>query len=283
MVNRARNLLHTTGTTLAFAIATLTCVIPGALASDDEIVAVVNGHEVRRAYVYQQLEALPLGDQVEIRAQMERFVDSIVREEALFQFMLVDDFAQDAALREAVKTTVVNHLIKTRVTDRIRVTDEDVLNFYKANASAIRDEHVRVSQILLKRRDECMALKSTLTSDEQFAAAARENSLHRAEKDGDIGLYMNHDGPLGFETRFFEMQPGEMQVFESEDGCHLVRIMDRVTPPMPPLEQVAPRIRALLGQQQRGELLKALFAKAFAKVQVTRAESTTNQADNAGK
>ena len=276
VLNRTSKTIRTSAATSLFAIATFMFSILNVAANDDEILAVVNGHEIRSAYVYEQLEALPLGDQVEIRAQMARFIDSIVREETLFQFMLAGDFAHDPALREAVKTTVVNHLIKTRVTDKILVTDEDVLTFYKANASAIRDENVRVSQILLKRRGECMALKSTLTSDDKFAAAAREYSLHRAsaDKDGDIGLYMNHDGPLGFETRFFEMQPGEMKVFESEDGCHLVRIMERVTPPMPPLEQVAPRIRALLGQQRRGDLLQALFAQASAKVQVKRPAPT---------
>lgn len=94
---------------------------------------------------------------------------------------------------------------------------------------------------------------------------------------------MNHNGPLDFETQFFEMQPGEMRVFDSEDGCHLVRIMERVTPTMPPLEQVAPRIRTLLGQQQRGDLLKALFAQASAKVQVKRPAPTADQANNAIK
>jgi len=49
---------------------------------------------------------------------LARFVDSIVREEMLFQFMLAGDFAHDPALRGAVKTSVVNHLIKTRVTDK---------------------------------------------------------------------------------------------------------------------------------------------------------------------
>lgn len=254
------------------AIATIVLNAPHAAANDDEIIAVVNGYEVQQSYVYEQLEALPLGDQIEIRAQMSRFVDSIVREEVLFQFVLAAHFADDPELRESVKTVVVNHLIKSRVTDKILVTDKHVLDYYKANASVIRDEHVRASQILLKQHGECVTLQATIASDTEFATAAREQSLHResADKAGDIGLYMNHNGPLGFESRFFEMQPGDMQVFDSADGCHLVRIMERVTPPLPPLEQVAARIRALLEQQQRSELLQALLSRASTKVQVER-------------
>ena len=113
---------------------------------------------------------------------------------------------------------------------------------------------------------------ATIESDADFEAAARGRSLHResADKGGDIGLYMNHDGPLGFETKFFEMQVGDMRVFESGDGCHLVRIMERVTPPMPPLEQVAPRIRVLIERGQQIKLLRELIEKASATIKVER-------------
>jgi parvulin-like peptidyl-prolyl isomerase len=245
--------------------------VPAALAIEDPVLAVVNGHQIHRSYVYEQLEALPLGDQIEIRAQFNRFTDSIVREEMLFQFMIASDFADEAKLREAIKATVVNHLIERHVTNRINVTDDDVRTYYNDNASAIRDEHVRVSQILLKQRSQCASLMATIDSDTIFAAAARTHSLHResADKGGDIGLYMNHNGPLGFETQFFDLKAGDMRVFESADGCHLVRIMERVTPPMPPLEQVEPRIRTLIERQQQIELLRALIEKASATVEVT--------------
>lgn len=64
-MNRMTKALRTAGTASIVAIATIIFSVPNAAARDDEILAVVNGHEIRRAYVYQQLEALPLGDQVE--------------------------------------------------------------------------------------------------------------------------------------------------------------------------------------------------------------------------
>jgi hypothetical protein len=138
--------------------------VPAALADEDPVLAVVNGHEIHRSYVYEQLEALPLGDQIEIRAQFDRFTDSIVREEVLFQFMIASDFAHQARLREAIKTTVVNHLIERYVTSRINVTDDEIRKYYNDNAGAIRDENVRVSQILLERRSECTSLMATIDS-----------------------------------------------------------------------------------------------------------------------
>ena len=245
---------------------------PDADPDADPIVAVVNGHALSRAYVYEQLEALPLGDQITIRAQLNRFIDSLVREEVLFQSMLASDFANEPRLREAIKTTVVNHLIENHVTKRIKVADADILKYYNDNASAIRDENVRASQILLRTLDECASLMATIDSDASFAAAAQRHSLHResAAKDGDIGLFMNHNGPLGFEAQFFDMQPGDMRLFESDDGCHLVRIIARETPPLPPLEQVEAQIRTLIERQQQIDLLRALIEKASTSITVDR-------------
>jgi hypothetical protein len=164
-----------------------------------------HGHEINRAYAYAQLESLPLGDQIAIRAQFDRFVDSFVREEALFQSMIASDFFDEPQLRKAVKTTVVNHLIETYVAKRSKVTDDDILKYHNHNASAIRDENVHASHILLRPLDECASVMAQVSSGASFAATAREHSLHKesALKGGDIGLFMNHNGPLGFEAQFF--------------------------------------------------------------------------------
>ena len=70
---------------------------------------------------------------------------------------------------------------------------------------------------------------------------------------------MNHDGPLGFEELMFEMQPDEMWIFKSTDGCHLVRITERVMPPLPAFEEVESRIRELMQTQQERALLGKLL------------------------
>ena len=48
-----------------------------AVAADDPRVAVVNGHDIRLSYVYEQIESLPLGEQIVIRERFDRFVDSL--------------------------------------------------------------------------------------------------------------------------------------------------------------------------------------------------------------
>ncbi|MEE8555362.1 MAG: hypothetical protein V3T00_05840, partial [bacterium] len=76
--------------------------------------------------VYEQVEGLTLGDQIDVRDQLERFVDSMVQEEVLFQSVLTSDFQGDAELRSRIKTAILEHLIETRVTRRIRVDEAAV-------------------------------------------------------------------------------------------------------------------------------------------------------------
>jgi len=239
---------------------------------DDPLLARVNGHEIRLSYVHDKLAALPLGDQIPVRQRLDQFINSVIQEEMLYQFLLDQKTKVPDSVREQVKQDMVTRFIQQQVKDKIKVTRQQVENFYRQNQSAIRDENVRVSHILMARKAQCDRLMEVLGDDEAFAEAARKHSLHEssAGQGGDIGYYMNHAGPLGFETRLFDLQAGDMAVFESEDGCHIVRITEKETPPLPPLENVAPRIEALLAAQQERALLKALMDKSAKQVNVER-------------
>ena len=76
----------------AFALLLLVLVgIPVAKAFADEpdpVVATVNGVPIRLSYVYEHIEALPLGDQIDVRDQLNRFTESVIQEDVLFQFGL---------------------------------------------------------------------------------------------------------------------------------------------------------------------------------------------------
>lgn len=238
----------------------------------DPRVAVVNDHEIRLSYVYEQIESLPLGEQIMIRERFDRFVDSLIQEEVLFQSMIVSDFADEPELRESVKHSVAEFLIERHVRDRIEVTDAQVREFYDEQASAIRGETVRASQIVLASRADCKALSESIDSQAEFGEVARSRSLdaESAARDGDIGRFMNHAGPFGFEEDLFEMEIGEMRVFDSELGCHLVRLTEHDLPPLPPYAEVEPGIRGFLQRQREAELLRELIDRAGEGVSVER-------------
>ena len=240
----------------------------------DPVVAKVNDHEIRLSYVYQQIEALALGDQIDVRDQINRFVDSVVQEELLFQSMVAEGFATEPELRDEVKTLVTEYLVKKYVHSRIRVTPESIRAYYAEHPSQIRGVTVQARQILLSTKKECERLQHTIQSEGEFMKMATQFSLdpHTAKDGGNLGFFMNHPGPLGFEESLFDMKLGEMQIFETAQGCHLVRVVSRTDPPMPTLAEVEERIRFVLSRNQEIQLLRKLIQRASQTVNVERLE-----------
>ena len=114
---------------LAVVALALVCAAPALRAAgkeDNPLLARVNGREIRLSDVYKEIESLPLGDQIDVRDRIERFTDSLITEEVLFQSVLTSGFAGDEALRAKIKAQVVEHLISTRVREKIAVSDEDI-------------------------------------------------------------------------------------------------------------------------------------------------------------
>ncbi len=242
-----------------------------AQAPDDPVVGKVNDHDIRLSYLYQKIESLPLGEQIDVRDQLGRFLESVIQEEILFQSMLRTGFEDEPELREQVKALVVEHLVEKYVAKRLQVTDADVEHYYRENASVIRNENIQVRQIVLPKREACEAIMAQIDSEDTFIALAKSRSLHASSKEGgDLGRYMRHPGPLGFEEQWFDMQVNEMRIFESPEGCHLVRVVDRVTPALPPLEAVQERIRFVLRRNKEISLLHTLIGERAQGMQIER-------------
>lgn len=253
----------------------------GVKADQDPVLARVNRREIRLSHVYKEIEALSLGDQIDVRSQIERFTDSIITEEALFQSVLGSDFAGEEELRAKIKGLVVEHLIATRVREKINVTDENIRAYYAQNRDFVRGLHVRVRQILLKTRPRCVAARERIKAPGDFGREARAHSLDEASagNGGEVGLMMPVAGPnsLGFEMELFTMAVGEMRIFDSRQGCHLVQVTEIIDPPDPPFEQVRAFVLPILRQEQEQRLLQELIQKATRAVRVERLPPSTAQ------
>ncbi len=241
---------------------------------DDPVIAEVNGHPVRLSDVMREVESQPLGDQIALRERLGDFAESLVREELLFQYAIGAAAEADPEFRRGLKSAVVEHLIDRQVNSKVEVSDEEVQAFYDRYPGTVRGEELRASQIVLEERAECDALEASITSDDEFARIARERSLHSSAPDGgDLGMFMQHDTGTIFEKALFTLQPGEMVVLESHSGCHLLRVTLRNSPPMPSIEEVAPRIRNLLRFRKEREHLSELMERAEKAVRVERPAS----------
>lgn len=241
---------------------------------DNPVLARVNGKAITLADVYKQIESLSLGDQINVRDQIDRFTDSIVTEEVLFQSVLAGGLAADDGLRGKIRTQVVEYLIDKHVRGKIKVTDEPIRRYYAENRDVVRGLHVRVRQIQLKARAQCEQVQKRIRGDKDFVREAKALSLDKrsAAQGGDMGYQMPvaERRTLGFEGEFFKMKLGEMRVFESPAGCHLVRVTEIIDPPDPTFARIKEYVLPILEREQERALLQQLIERASKTVTVER-------------
>ena len=238
----------------------------------DPILAIINGQTIKSSDISAQIARMPLGEQVSVRSNPAKFTESLIQEEVLFQFSMLDNFANEPELRDVVKTAAVNHLIEKYVTSKLDVSDEEILAYYEANTSAIRGETVQVSHILTETRSECESILQRLERGESFESLAKTYSLHEnsAINGGLLGSMMNHEGPLGFEQELFNIAENTPTLFESEDGCHVMMVSNRETPPLPPIENVAPALEGVIRRGKEIDAVEALIERAHQEINVIR-------------
>ena len=127
---------------LMLALSVLTAasgLLTNALAGEsDPVVARIAGKPIRLSYVYQHIEALPLGDQIDVRDQLDRFTESVIKQEILFQYAL-QQLDEDVEFREEIKTLVMSHLIEKQVKSRIDVSDKLVEAYYRDHSCYVPD------------------------------------------------------------------------------------------------------------------------------------------------
>jgi len=252
------------------------CLLPGfsVYAQDDPILAIINDFELRASDIDALISGMALGEQVSIRSDLEKFAESLIQEEVLFQYVLKKRLSEEPELRDELKTLAVNHLIDKFVTRKTGVTEAEVQAYYDANTSAIRGETIELSHILKETLAECESISARIEKGESFKDLARQLSLHEssAENGGLLGSVMNHEGPLGFEQQLFEIPENEPHIFESSEGCHVMLVTGRNTPPLPELELVAPAIENLLMREKEIAALQTLIEQAHSEIEVIRPE-----------
>lgn len=243
----------------------------------DPVVARVDGTPIRLSYVYQHIESLPLGDQIDVRDQLDRFTESVIQEQLLFQYAL-NQLDEDLEFREQIKTLVLSNLIERHVKSRIDITEKQVEAYYRDNRNKMSSEHWRVHQIPLHLGTQCEALMPQITSLESFTELARKYSKDPglASQGGDMGYVMRQQNVLGLGEALFALPLNKVHRVDSENACHLIWISEYLKSPIPKLDEIRDRIYQALVNQQEVSLLNSLLESASRNVMVERYIPTEN-------
>ncbi len=214
----------------------------------------------------------------EIARSKSRFSDPHAFEEAL----KAKSMTQEDLRRDTRKTMVVNKFLEAGVWRGLRVTSEQVRDFYEQNKEQFHHPaEIRVSHILIRVRDgaseadwsaarqRATALLEQLKNGADFAVLARAQSEDPGSnsRGGDVGYMAKGDMDEEFEKAAFAIEPGQLSgVVGTRYGFHIIKVTDRRPAGYLPLQEVNERISAVLlrdqRQQKQAELVAQLHGKA---------------------
>jgi peptidyl-prolyl cis-trans isomerase C len=186
--------------------------------------------------------------------------------------------------RDTRKTMAVNRLLEGSVWKDVRVTPQQVEDFYQRNREEFRHpEEIRASHILIREpegaspadraaaKQRAAALLGTLKAGADFAQLARDSSQDpsTARQGGDLGYIARGEMPQAFDDQAFALAPGQLSGLVSTPyGFHIIKVTERRGAGYLPLDEVRDRINAVLMKDERQQRQAAWVAQLRQKANV---------------
>ncbi len=243
----------------------------------DVELAVVGGSAIVQADLDERLDAMPAYMQEQFRTPhgRKRLLDGVVEEEVFYREAKANGLDRQADYEQEMERTRRNILIKKyyemAMEQRSEPTDDEIAEYYDSHQSDFKyDEYARASHILVADEDEAERIKRELDAGADFADLARTCSmdpLSRAEG-GRIAQPILPRQPVQgigrapeFTEACFDMQPGEIRgPVKTAKGYHIIRLDERGTDYVAPLDEVKSEIVSGLRVEKRQDAQGALVA-----------------------
>jgi peptidyl-prolyl cis-trans isomerase C len=242
--------------------------------SDDPVVAVVDGAEVRRSEVEAIASSLPEQyRQVPLPQIYGMLLDRAIDFRLLANAAEDQDLADEPEVQAALKQARAGVLRDAYVRQRIEAgTTEEQL---RARYDQIKDdegfsqEEVHARHILVGSEAEAAEVIAELEGGADFGTLATERSVDPSARtnSGDLGFFRREQMVPEFAEAAFALQPGEhtKKPVQSQFGWHVIEVLDRRTG-APTFEETAPRLR----QEIAREVVMALVADLRADADIER-------------
>lgn len=243
-----------------------------------EAVATVNGKEITKDQLYDELSKAGGGE----AALDELIMKELVRQEAAKKNITVTaadidkeietykkNFGSEENLNLALtqsgmtmellrESIEMNQLLTKILEPEVKVTDEQVKQTFEENkASFDTPEQVRASVILVKTEAEANEIIKELKAGKDFAELAKRKSLDEATKanGGDTDFFARGEREEAVENAAFKLAKDEISgAVKTSDGYQVIKLTDRKEAHSATLEEKKEEIRKTLVSQQVSQL-----------------------------
>ena len=233
-------------------------------ATDDPVVARVNGDVVYESELMAAAAVLPAQYQANIAAILPTLLDRIV------DLRLVVSAGKSAGLLEeadvqmrldAARDQVISQVyIERQLTER--VTDEVLQERYQEMVGELAVEReVHARHILLETEEDAKAAISELDGGADFATLAQERSTGPSgPQGGDLGFFAKGQMVAPFAEAAFALEPGSYtkEPVQTQFGFHVILVEEARDQEQPSFAELEPQIREQLTGAGLEEVLSEL-------------------------
>lgn len=240
-------------------------------AGADEIVAIVNGIDIKRDTLNTLMDMAKrsgAGDQVDEKTMLEDLVvTELARQEANKSGLAEREDVQEK-LNNFKDKLVLNTWMQEKAA-ALNITDDEVKASYdKATAQMSKSEY-KARHILVKTKDEAKAVLDELKAGKDFADLAKAKSTDTsAQMGGDLGWFKTDSMVKPFAEAVTAMEPGQTSTepVETQFGWHVIKVEEKRDVKLPELENMKPQLKRQIEQEKMMAYMKDLRTKADVKV-----------------
>jgi peptidyl-prolyl cis-trans isomerase C len=199
---------------------------------ENKILATVNGKEITKKDIDESISRFPADRQQYISSEEGR--KQLL--EQIISFELIYNEAKDTGLEndpeykyqaDAMKREILTQLAIKKVLSEVKVTEDEVNDYYKANKEAFTaPKQVHAKHILVDTEEKALQIKKELDAGKAFEEAAKEySSCPSKEQGGDLGSFSRGQMVPEFEEAAFSQEIGSVSApVKTQFGYHLIKV-----------------------------------------------------------
>lgn len=226
---------------------------------DNKVLATVEGREITQRDLENAISRFPRERQGYFMGEegKKQLLNQIISFELIYSYAKDNGIEKDpayisqveAAKKEILTQTAINNILAD-----IKVTDDEVKDYYEANQQYFNsEESVTARHILVDSLDEAQEIKKKIDDGMNFEMAALQySSCPSKEQGGSLGSFTRGRMVPEFEQAAFELEVGELsEPVQTQFGYHLIKVEEKNEGTVKPLEEVYPTIqREILNERE---------------------------------
>ena len=237
----------------------------------ETILASFEGQTITLGEFNQLWEEVP--EDYKLQLDKSMVLDQMISEKLLIQETKNMGLEEDKDVIEQIKKMteqiLVQALIEREILNKVKVNDEEVLEYYEQNKDSFTEkEQVYLYNILLETEEEAQDILEQLKAGGDFSEIAKEKSAGpSAAQGGDLGYLTKGTIIPEIEEVVFALEVEELsEVIKTDFGFHILKITEKKAEAVKALEEVKEDIiQTLLPNKQKEafeNLLEELKGKA---------------------